>query len=140
MTTDGVPRRVLLGYANVNEGDSPGARASLARTLTRFAEDGGYALGELFVQTDALAPGAAFLAVADASRRREDVAAVVVPDWTHLGDTSERREQLRAQLRRVTDVPVLAACDGYPTPAATTTGTGSVIGWASDHTRSKASR
>ena len=145
MSAQTVPRRVILGYVRVNENTGPQDRAGFARSLTRFADREGYALGELFVQTDALAPGAALLAVADAARRREDVAAVVVPDMTHLGDTEERRTQMLAHLRRVTEVPVLTATsgprrsfpEGYPTA---TSGRGTVAALASLHTRSKASR
>jgi hypothetical protein len=146
VSVEGAPRRVILGYGRVDEHTGPQDRAELARALTRFADREGYALGELFVQTDALAPGAAFLAITDAARRREDVAAVVIPDMTHLGDTEERRGTMLAHLRRVTDVPVLVTTPrgsassgpgGYPTAA---TGRGAVTALASLHTRSKASR
>lgn len=146
VSVDGVPRRVILGYVNVAEDAGPRDRADLADSLTRFAHREGYALGEVFVQTDALAPGAAFLAVADAARRREDVAAVVVLDVTHLGDTEERRATMLAHLRRITDVPVLITTSrgwagngpgGYPRAA---TGRGAGTALASLHTRSKASR
>jgi hypothetical protein len=146
VNVEGVPRRVILGYVHIDKDAVPEDRADLARALTRFADREGYALGELFVQTDALAPGAAFLAITDAARRREDVAAVVIPDMTHLGDTEERRVTMLAHLRRVTDVPVLITTPrgratsgpgGYPTAA---TGRGAVTALASLHTRSKASR
>jgi hypothetical protein len=144
VSVNGVPRRVILGYVRAGEGTGQRDRGDLTGTLTRFADREGYALGEVYIQTDALAPGAAFLAITDAARRREDVAAVVVPDVTHLGDTEERRATMLAHLRRVTEVPILTlngsgdgGPGGYPRAAA---GAGAVTALAALHTRSKASR
>jgi hypothetical protein len=97
---------LLYGYQNVLATATPEDAEAGRRALTAFAIREGFALAQIFVESNHLEPGSALEALIDAVRR-DQVEAVAVPRLTDLGRVKRIQRLVRERLQREAHVRIL---------------------------------
>jgi hypothetical protein len=94
-------RPVMYGYAHITDGTTQNdSIARIRHELTTYADQEGFALGEVFTETAASADPA-FACMVDALRRNE-VKDIIVPSLWHFASLPGLQDAMRLHVERET--------------------------------------
>lgn len=100
------PKPLLFGYQMARLDTTQDELLAGRAALVAFAQREGYALAEVYLESDLNRPTSALAALIAASRQRH-VTAIAVPAATDLGRLKRVQELTKRRLERETNVPVL---------------------------------
>lgn len=100
-------RPMIFGYMLVKVTAPTPTSLSDRRSIARFADREGFAVGQVFVEAWEAGPRVALDSLIEATVCNE-VAAVVIPDWTHLGADPDTQQAVRLRVEINTGVPVIS--------------------------------